>query len=398
MIGIRILTLIYIFSGVALGDTFLISEIFGKSSGRANDPKKMWIEIANVSGRALDINTIALDITADGKAVFKKRIYLKEPVKFVDYLIIAQEKNLGLLSCLRDEQPVVLITGFSIDNERRKNICVSINDQHKSCVEISQKVKLLPGTSIFRELADMSEMPLWRNEPCHLIDKTFASPGAPARFCSKMEKGRLFQRCDNLKELKISRLKRGIVGLEKTADDVTIEKAGNDSYKLRINKVHDEGLLKASLCAKPQEAKKICHLLGYEKFLDDKSPQNFSLESWQKNMGANAYFKISNLRGQNYHKQIENFDENIVDADAQNMASNLAEFLITDSAIIMTINLSQDELPFNVELETCHGEVVSQKSFVEAGIKTFQVPKPACEHIFVDFSGMRGGHRFLKKL
>jgi len=386
--GVMILVA-FLSSGATCG-AFLISEIFGNGSGRGDDKGKEWIELANMSEENLVIDTISLEIVVAGISTFKKRLYFKKPIVFKDYLILAQKPDLGLPGCLRDEQTIIVMPGFSIDNERNQTLCVTINHEEKSCVMVDRKVKMLDGTSIFRELSDVREMPLWRSEPCHLIEKIFASPGSHARFCTSVAKEHLFQRCDNMKELTISTSKQRYFGEKSPPYDVAIDLPSTALCRLRVtNAPNDDEVFNVSLCARPSNAKKICHLLDHEKLMDTKTPQHFSFDDWQSTMGGELYLRIGTLLGPHYDKPID-FAPKTHDNKSHNLPSYITELSATDAVITMTMDFSHDDLPINILVKSCDGHVILQKSFVEPGRKILEAPKPPCSPISINASGPKG--------
>ena len=373
---IQINVAMMILSAMAVSDSsFVISEIFGGFTDRKLAASHHWIELANLTAGEIKVSSIVLEIfdVVSETAVFSQSIAPNVPAQFADYLVIAQSKSLGLTTCLKDNLTIIAMPTLKVDEVAGKKFCVTINDNEKSCATVSGKIKMTKGTSIFRELKDGNDTPLWRYEPCHLIDETFASPGKEARFCTKMMSELFFKRCDNVKELKISKWQPG-ASLSLVFD-----------YEIRI----------ASLCASHQ-SNRICHMVDSEKPVYDREPPVFSLASWRPAMGNIFYVRDEDLFGNGVIKTISQIAPNTVN----NIVALIFNVNTANKSVEITLDLKDEDVPINVSIEdSCGQNIIFTKSFVEPGQKSLQlIHKPPCPQVSINLIGVTGNFRTTKLL
>jgi hypothetical protein len=179
-----IVSFLSVVHGLALMSApFLISEIYGNGVGVGKDDGKEWIEIFNGSENSIVVERLELEILLghEKKPVFKQEVVLEPPVILQDFLVIAQKEHLSLNNyCLRPRIRAVIMPGFSISNKAQQTLCVRINGE-QSCATLSSRLKFNDGISLYRSVDDGGD--LWLNEPCHLVDGVFATPGFREKSC-----------------------------------------------------------------------------------------------------------------------------------------------------------------------------------------------------------------------
>jgi hypothetical protein len=164
---------------------FLITEVFGNALGAGRDDKKEWIELYNLSS-PIKISSVTLEIYEISKnkekLILSSRRDFLTPLWFKDFLLISKSHDLGINACF--SIPVIVMP-ITIKNTGAQKICMVIN-QERTCAKFSKKSAMPDGISLFRDIEDKALEPLWRYEPCVLVDGIFASPGKHARFFCKI--------------------------------------------------------------------------------------------------------------------------------------------------------------------------------------------------------------------
>jgi hypothetical protein len=382
----------------AHGEQIIISEIFGNSAGKGRDQGKEWIELANLSPDVILVKSLIVEIenSEDKDFRFTKSISLPEPLPFSDYLLIAQEKDLGLTRCMKDEIAVLVVPEFSIKNEGAQKICIAINDHSKSCTKITKKTKMTDGVSLFRELSDISEVPLWRNEPCHLMDNVFASPGLPARFCVENQNvEELFQKCEQENEVVYETVVNKVeIPIDQSSKislkDLEITNDGEKNIRLSMRDERKDDLWLVGLCAAPRDTKKICHMLFDHQNISSKRVINYALNVWHKNMGEDLFVMLSNMRFAQ-----SKFNLNTIKLEKSDTAKTSwnPQFLMhtKNGNLEIRLSLTVEELPLNLSLLTDTNQIIAQWSFLIEGEKACDIPinqkqTPA----FLKFAGRQG--------
>lgn len=359
---------IIFFSATANSFDFAITEIFLAKSGRRYHEEEQWIEITNTSPSVIPIETLELAIYESDQVVFKKSI---KPVDGVltTRALIAQQRSLGLNFCVR-KTPVFLITGFRLTPARSATICVHINGKHQACTNLTKSLKPKDGVALFREIIPPGNS-LWLNEPCRLHDRTFATPGLPARAC--VENPRFFE--EIFTDCKPSPAKiitlnplgshmphiksHEFHGIDGTYGKVTVDFDDDD--------VDDDWWL--TVCATKQ-SKKICHIVDETAISPGK---DVKVKLPDRNAFSQLYFQLHDLFG------------NIVEIDggqfphphaarAGRHEGKLPVVIreLKGTTLRFGFSLDAHDLPLNVAVKS-GSDIIFQRSFVEQGSKSFDV-------------------------
>lgn len=372
-------------------EPFIISEIFANATGKISNKDKAWIELYNISQVPIIIESLQLQIYDHSSLeIFNKEIFLKSPIKFDNFVIIAQKNNLSLSHCLKPQILTVLIPGFAIKNNMEQKVCVVINGHQTACTVIAKKTRFLDGVSIFRDVANVKQVAVWLNEPCHLIDNIFATPGLLPKYCVKQPdfKHEILQNCHESSETNnvlITSLSHGdhhaptllVKGLDLRDNSLHLH------VDYRDIDGHDLGTL--NLCKAPSSSSKICHKLSNDFWLRPGHSYQFSWPYFNFTNNEKLFIKIRDLYGITAVNELTN---NLYKTDA---ADEPFKITIENTTGGQRLNLAVklDDIPVNLSALNRQGQVIKQMAFIEPGQKSFSIIKPD-EVVAIKYVGKSG--------
>lgn len=356
---------------------FTISEIFLNSAGPGRDYGKEWIELSKLVQEKIFISRLRLEIyQKNEEPVFSEAVDLSPSVEFRNQLLIAQNKNLGLSECLKNDIAVVVLTKFNLPNNGDYRFCVTINDQQKACATLSKKIKPIDGVSLFRELTDEAESPWWKAEPCHLIDDVFATPGLNARACQQSPplKDAIFEPC---------------VDPHQPRGPPVVERLSVDNRSLNLASLqwslHEDGIFTLSFtttedmaepwllspCRASEKSERTCDVEGFSIVVATGTPNRIDLRSLAQPVNGRRFFRLRNLYGR--EGEIDEPEKMLYpQAVVGTRRPDIKVFPKSDSISIAT-NLLERDLPLNVQILARGGEIIGQRAFVSAGLKNIEL-------------------------
>ncbi len=381
----------------------LISEIFAHAPGRKSDQGRQWIEVTN-QGAPISITHLNLTIHS-GKTkelILSRDLSLAKPFTFSNYLVIAQSKNLGLSRCRKDDQSILAIENFRIDPGEYPRICVTINNDVQTCVTLGKKTKISDGVSLFRDADDLHDLPLWRHEPCHLMDSVFASPGLPPIFCQqeKINIDALFIPCDQKSfsfsqpiENKINLITRRNSEFNYQAQQVLLT---NDKLAFSITGSHPNSLTMANICRAPVNSEKICHIIDEIILRPTEFRYQFIVKD-KSNDGQKYFLQIASIDQE--HQKIDTAKVEIASINDYSKWRPDFSTISQRDDLVVTLRLHEDDLPLNFMIKDDNHTAIYQRAFLSPGEKTFTIPnKLLSREFYLAFSGKAGDFFDEKKI
>jgi hypothetical protein len=164
-----------------LGEGIAISEIFfgNNASTPATSP---WLEINNTTPHSLHVARLTVEVftTAQRRETFSSTQTFDPPLSLDNYLLIAQKSNLGIDACFMPEVPVVTEPELRLAKQGTREICVTINQQWRTCVAFTNKDRPVPGQALYPHAISAG---LYNGEVCEWIPGIFMTPGLPPEIC-----------------------------------------------------------------------------------------------------------------------------------------------------------------------------------------------------------------------
>lgn len=242
------------------GAEFFISEIYARHTGRDHKGKQ-WLELT-IKDEPIKIKKLHLQIfDKSDTALFSHVATFNRPLIFKSHLLIAAKRDLGLPYCLNHDA-VAIAQSLHFDLHKAKRICVTINDVQDCTLVNLANIK--PGVSIYH---DDKTSPVWRNEPCHLVDTIFATPGKPPRSCgpSPATGEKIIEECPYQpsfgKALKFEK----IMPRNNHSPQITQARLMRDEKGAHIIASFtdvDNGPWVLTVCHAHRDTNKICHVMG----------------------------------------------------------------------------------------------------------------------------------------
>lgn len=377
------------------GHHLLISEIFANAPGHKSDRGKQWIEVLN-QGEPILITHLTLTIHS-GKTqelLFSENLSLSKSLFFNDYLVIAQNKTLGLSHCLKNESPILTMATFKIDDDEDPRICVTLNHDLQTCAGLSKKNKISDGVSLFRNSDDLNDTPLWRYEPCHLIDGVFASPGLPPIFC-RDEKINIDAKLIPCKQT-TSSLSQPI---ENSQNFFTRRNGefGNQAHKVELTPnqlsfhlgTHRSNLLTvANICVAPINSEKICHIIDDINLQPAISRYQLALDT-SDNDGKQYFLRIKTIDPA--IKSIAVSQVKLASIDKKPLWRPDFSFIMQTNNLVVKIKLHEEDVPLNFIIKDINDVAIYQKAFLSPGDKQFSISKNIFrKQFYLIFSGASG--------
>ena len=378
--NLRLLVMV-LFSIRVLPDPILISEIYGNAVGPGMDRGREWIEIANTTGEPIYIDELSFELFDNQSLeVFKENIHPRRAISFNGRLLIAQHPDLGLDRDLHDDIPLVVIQGFNIRNRKEQRLCVTINKQFNTCSSISKRVKILDGVSLFRDLDDLNEFPLWRPEPCHLKDRVFATPGLAARACVEGPeiKNRVFRAGSRAEMVFTSNLDSISDQTTPIPEVLKAEWSHASQGHIRVSIVFIDSDMKGSylltLCRAAGDGFLLCQSLGTRPMVILSNAISVDFPSVLRMTSSRYFVRIEGIDGTRTTIWLKNGEERIFAEKARNAHVRWEPNMDDGKSEILLLDVSSEEVPLNVSIIDRNHNVWWQRSFIHA--KSHPIPLP----------------------
>lgn len=390
--------------------SFFISEIYANSPGRTSDDGKEWFELAN-SGEAITISHLLVSIfdstTAnDTTPVLEARRSFSPGIHFYERLVIAQEKNLGLNYCLKNDLPVVVMPDVKFKNTGGIKLCVTINNETKRCASIARTTARPDGVSLFNEDSDVATAIFFRTETCHLIDNIFATPGTHAQSCfrSTATTKKILMECpiendttDSLPtpssllpiELLPSlatihsvdwniNLQQQLISELIFADSVDGEIFSRDVTNTNEHESSDETLAEpwlVRLCSSAEANQTICHQHDTVKTARSRERLTFNLgESCSPIIDRHHYFLARKLDGASARIEISSSPNLLHTKAVLPMPPPITIDKFADKSLVLNFSLlKKNELPINISLKNSNGIMLHQFAIINERVITVMI-------------------------
>ncbi len=349
----RLCIFVIMFCSFAVTATsFVISEIFSNSAGRGSDRGKEWFELAQTTKSSITINQIRLVIVADNQRIFSETIALTSPIQFEEFVVVAQDAQLGFDQCLRN-LPVVEVPGFTLPNSGSLEICVALNDDAAVCAAIGKKVARPDGVALFRDPDDHDDAPFFAPEPCFLTTATFATPGMPARACAFGESltDQVFRACGDHQDVEEHQFVA-------TSEELNLDHIDTTSDRSRVhfsvvdNPEHQP--LVATLCKEPFVIDERCVIEQQMAFDSSKT----SLINWRMTKNYTSHLIL-----REFHGAQKTIKRPHVIADTQPWRPAVTWSQDRD-ALIVNLSTTAHDVPLTIWLITDNGSIVHEAAFV----------------------------------
>jgi hypothetical protein len=319
---------------------FYVSEIF-LSTGSPRDFKNQWLELHNISKKALIINKIKIEIQENTQRPLIIETIFDAPIFFDDRLIIARQKDLALSACLNKEITQIALKEFHINKAKKIKICISLNEESTACLNLTSAL-FNQASSFYR-----TDHNLWLSEPCQLVPGIYATPGLPEKSC--IADSDIFLDLLNNCDARTTKYS-SIFFTHKKSHKNFIKSASIDSsnnLNVRFFDSDINNLLRLSLCSAPATSKLICHELDQV--------------SEYSTHGTNKLRVFArDLVGSSDSAELT------VEASKKGKHTNIIK--TGKNSYKLKLDLRAEELPVNIKIVSPGDEILAQQAFVKPGI------------------------------
>jgi hypothetical protein len=377
--------ILLIYSNILFGEDFYISEIYANAPGASRDAGKEWLEITNLLPRRIKVNHIQLSWRDKNNNIATNLEKNFEPaLDFDDYLVIAQNLNLGLDICLAPELLIIDFPNFKLDNHDLREICVSLNYGPKHCSFFQKGLDFLDGVARYRTAFYAN---LWFHEPCRFHDAIFASPGTEAEACrlDSAWPDLLMTSCNekNL-ELLSSVSEETLAANHSPFGLITQLLTGNDNNFLRFsfqdNDQSDLWLMR--LCGCVHEGCDVCHEIITKADIMPNQTEELILEHKPQNFPY-GYLEIEDLAGQKLRSHVMTFWEKRQKPTFPCSLSHEA------SELYLLCSFTSDMTPLNIFFSGQNNQLLYSRGQLSAGQEKILVKQELFSHkrILVELLG-----------
>lgn len=348
---IQIIMMLFSLQVFASVQEISMREIYASS---ATDPFGDWIEIHYLGNKPLFVESLEISNHNHRRreSVEHFKIHFEDPLLFTDFLVISNKEWLYPFDALVPPKMLLVEPRFSIRRQGAQTICVTVNEIHKTCVEIASRRAFVEKHALFPYPGTKNYLNV---EMCELMHGFYITPGALPESC----RGTILPWYPNLETLpSLGNAEENNLNIELNPLNntiVIIENADRKDYSL-------------SLCRGQKEIG-ICNLLetswtSQKEFLIE--PDNFRLANYVRLRDSAGSFKEIEIPSEK-GKQLK-----------------LKQCVYDDKGLNFTLFIPDTLVPSNMRIiEKASQKVIRSGAFLEGGMKTFFISgaKPSQEHI-----------------